>query len=945
MKYEELIVLLPCHSLEDFPTHHEGDEAEGLLAAWSALWHPALIASAGSVPTWFRADGPPDALTGRLLVIPELSDHLLLAGFTARAASEGAHVVRKLTRRDQILAAALEGLDGGAGQVDPSVAADFLALGTCYLLVELLTRQMRYMSNVDEVHLKNEAVAAAQAAVAGNNDEAREHLRHCFETLVEARERFYPVNSYLIDLTLVAPTTLGQPLRDELNDDLPKNVLLSGQTLDRLAREEPQTLDALRLALDHKRVSVIGGDFVERETPLLPLESVLSELRRGLKAYESALGSRPVVYGRRRFGLSPVLPQILTRLGFDGALHLTLDDGQFPNSPQAKTRWEGLDANAIDAVCRLPLDANRPETFVALPRTIGESMDMDHVATVVLAHWPGQTNTFYEDLRRMHEYGPVLGKFTTLAEYFANTDRPGELTQFKPDQYRAPYLRQAIIREEAEPLSRRAGHERRRWQAEAAQTLGVLADLLDKPASPPSLAEAVECADADNNLQRTAQLDAELPAQFATATQRLAAAVAGSGAAKNTGCFVANPLSFARRVMVDVTSLETPPTVEGPVVAVQQSGSQQFVFVDVPACGFAWFAPGPAAEATRAKRAAKEKPSAEGLILRNELFEAHVHQETGGLRGVYNFAARGNQLSMQLAYRLPSPRPKPGEVWRDPDLDAVYSVMAADSIEVTAAGQAWGEIVSCGRVMDLEGRKLAGFTQTYRLERGSRVLMVDIELDIVEPPRADPWNSYYAARFAWGDSTAALHRSVALADQTTTAKRLESPHFVDIRSDKNRVAVLTGGLPYHRYDGQRMLDSLLVVRGESQRKFRLGIGVDLAHPAQAALDLLVPATQATRVPVPGADRGAGWLFHIDAKNIVATHWESIVEGARVAGVRVRLLETEGRAGRVHLRALRPPHSARQVDFLGASLGDLQIEADRVLLDIGAYEWVELELLF
>ena len=45
MKYQELIILLPCHSLEDFPTYHEGDDAHSLLASWSALWHPALLAA------------------------------------------------------------------------------------------------------------------------------------------------------------------------------------------------------------------------------------------------------------------------------------------------------------------------------------------------------------------------------------------------------------------------------------------------------------------------------------------------------------------------------------------------------------------------------------------------------------------------------------------------------------------------------------------------------------------------------------------------------------------------------------------------------------------------------------------------------------------------------------------------------------------------------------
>src|ERR1041385_2724394 len=103
MKFEELLVLLPCHSLEDFPTHHTGDEAEGLLSAWSGLWHPALIACVNKLPTWFRADSPPEEMQNRLVIVPKTSEELLLAGWTSRAKSSGAHVIRKTHRRDEIV--------------------------------------------------------------------------------------------------------------------------------------------------------------------------------------------------------------------------------------------------------------------------------------------------------------------------------------------------------------------------------------------------------------------------------------------------------------------------------------------------------------------------------------------------------------------------------------------------------------------------------------------------------------------------------------------------------------------------------------------------------------------------------------------------------------------------------------------------------------------------
>jgi alpha-mannosidase len=950
MKFQELIVLLPCHSLEDFPTHYEGVDAEGLLAAWSALWHPALLASAERVPTWYRADAPPDELSGRLLLIPSASESLLLAGWASRANTEGAHVIRKLHRRSEMVDAALAALDGmeSSQPVDPKLAADFLALGTCYLLVELLTRQMRYMSNVDEVHLSNETLAAAKAAVAGNEEEARRHLQHCFEVLTEARERFYPVNAYIVDLTLVAPTTLGQPLRGELDSDCPLNLVLSGQTLERLAQEDPDTLQRLKLALDHKSASIVGGEYAENELPLVPVEAIAAGFERGLANYEKLLGERPTVYGRRRFGLTPALPQILTRFGFEGALHVTLDDGQFPQSEQCKSRWEGLDSSVIDMLSRLPLDASAAESFLHFPRKMGESMDMDHVATVTFAHWPGQASDYYEDLRRMASYGAALGKFITLVEYFAHTDRPSEVKKFKADAYRAPYLRQAIIRQQADPLSRHVRGYQRRGRTMAVEALETFTELLTrKPGGHGQLLTELAQATAASDETALAALDSKLADQHKEAVDNFSKAVAGSGANQYAGYLVANPDSFARQMAIDVSELSALPEIAEPVVAAQEHQCRKVALVKVPGCGFAWIRPAKAPQRPM-KKVKPSKPLAEGNVLRNEFFEVTIDPTTGALRSIFAVGVRGNRLSQQLAFRLPSPRPKPGDLWKDPDEDAAYSVMAADGFEVVSPGPAWGEIVARGRLLDPNGKRLAGFRQTFQVFRGSRVIALDIELDIDEQPRAEAWNSYYASRFAWGDADAEVRRSVSQTSQLTTAKRVEAPLFVEIKSEKSRTtdlsrtSIYTGGLPYHRYNGVRMLDTLLMVRGESQRRFRLGIGIDVPHPTAEAWDLLAPPAMARQTNVPSDVSGSSWLFHVDAKNVIVTSWQSICEDDRVVGFRVRLLETAGKPGRVALRTFRPPSAARQIDFRGETLVELSVESDKILIDFAAMDWVEVE---
>jgi alpha-mannosidase len=270
--------------------------------------------------------------------------------------------------------------------------------------------------------------------------------------------------------------------------------------------------------------------------------------------------------------------------------------------------------------------------------------------------------------------------------------------------------------------------------------------------------------------------------------------------------------------------------------------------------------------------------------------------------------------------------------------------MAADSIKVTQNGTTLGELVVEGRLLDLDGTKLSGFKQTYRVVRGKRVVELDIELDPQTEPRADPWNSYFAARFAWADEAADLWCSVNQSRQPVGAKRFEAPQYIEIEGvdSKKRTTILTGGLPFHRRCGLRMLDSLLIVRGESGRKFRMGIGLDLNHPMQAAIDLLTPAVATQQVAATPLPAASSWLFHLDAKNVVATHWEPIAEAGNIVGFRVRLLETAGRPVRAMLSSFRNVKHARQVDFQGNSLGDCKVDDGRIRLDFTAGEWIEVE---
>ncbi len=932
MKFEELIVLLPCHSLEDFPVHYEADEAEAVLSAWSALWHPRLIASAAAMPTWQRVDCPPETLAGRLVVVPEMCDRELPAGYISRAEEEGAAVIRKLRHRGEIVAAALAALDerddsdnptASSSTDDPStddLAADFLAVGFLYLQVELLTRRMRYMSNIDQANFNQQIVAGATAYVGNDQEETRRRLQNCFDVLAEAREHFYPVDAYLIDVVLTASTTLGQSLRREVAGPVPVSLLLAGDDLAALADSHGDTLADIRTAWTEKRIGVIGGSYGAADPPLADPETVLTDFRRGLNLYEQHLGHQPAVWGSRRFAIAPWLPQLLSKTGFAGAWHVSLDEGRFPQSEQAKSRWEGLDGTAIDALNRLPLDAARADSFLGLSVKMGESMDHHHVACVVLAHWPGQVACWHEDLRRAHRYAPVLGKFVTIEDFFGESSSPSVFVRFEADEYRSPLLTHDVLRERPDPISRHV----RDHQAAAARAAHDALHTI-----------AVALGSQPNS-------DAQSPdALIAAINDRIPRVVAGG----SPGILVFNPLSFKRRLGVNMPSGMATPHVDGPVLAAGVDGSVCRAVVEVPPLGFAWIGGGDSQTAPPATRGRVKPPApmadATGL-LQNGYIEAHVNPVTGALQSFRGVNHRKNLISQQLALRTPGPARASGDPWRDPDEAAVYSVMAADRVTVKSAGPVLGETVAAGRLLDRQGKRLAGYRQTFRLWRSRPVLEIDIELDIDEPPRADPWNSYYGSRFAWADETANLFRTVGGLRQPTELSRIEAPHYIDLDLPQGMVTIFTLGLPYHRVSGPRMLDTLLVTRGETARRYRIALGLGIKQPMAAALDLLAPPAllaEPTTAPAVGA---TSWFFHIDAKNVVATHWSPIVEDGKPVGFRTRLLETLGRPAKVRISALHPIATAQEVDFLGKTVYDLTTEDGNAIAELSAGQWLALE---
>ena len=203
---------------------------------------------------------------------------------------------------------------------------------------------------------------------------------------------------------------------------------------------------------------------------------------------------------------------------------------------------------------------------------------------------------------------------------------------------------------------------------------------------------------------------------------------------------------------------------------------------------------------------------------------------------------------------------------------------------------------------------------------------------------------------------------VAVPSEAEFRNRLISWRFAGERAPGTpgqRTAILAAGLPYHRRRGLRKLDSLLMVRGETARRFRLGIAIDVRRSDGSGLGFCRPVAdhgymeqgagshpegtrgeQDVRLPTSSA-----WLFHLDSRAVVSTHWAPIIEGSAVAGFRVRLLETQGRHAPLVLRSFRTVQSAQKAGGGDRPPVDLTVEGDRITIPLRPYEWADVKANF
>ena len=952
--FEECCVLIPAATLEDFPADLSDYDARSMLAAWTVLWHPRLLASTDQLPNWFRADSPAIPKPGSLILVPAPSQSKLPADFESRvAATADCHLVTGGSREEfwqQIRQ--LSCGPGDSDSVEPArlfedereiSVVDFYAAGYAWLQIQVMTRRLRYTSNLDEIHLQNRAVRAAKAYLDGNAKESIAALHDVFDCLAEERDHYFSSSDpHLIDLTLVSPSTVDEMLVDiescgvaDVGDRVlatPKNFLIDQDVAESISKLPEYRIETLRRAIGEQKIGWAGGGPAASTClDAMTLGEAQQAIEQATQICTQAVAASPKVFARFSGGWSGDMNWALKLLGYSGVIPIDFAAGT-GSGDEAKVLLEAGSVQ-IEALTAKPIDASSDAAFLTLGTRLGESIDGGEISTALFAHWPGEGCDSFDDVRRASTWSLCLGRFWNLEHYFCEGAHPyhhGKISAVSKSA--ANQMDLAIELGEINPISERANHFCEVVEREQLQVVTALANLV-----------------AGDNLRCNDPLTAFADSVIGQST-------AASGQPPNATLLI-NTDSIGQR---QTLGIQHPVAATGKhIFAVSPSGSSTDVTVDIPTCGFALLDGQGSADRsspslvqrmrgkwTGGRHSLARKERSDGTFrLQNEFMEVVISSATGGIAGVYSGSVRGNRFSMKLV------RCQASEVGA-----AAETQMVCDSIRVGSSSRAIGSIIASGHLRGADQTtSLAEFELEFRLERGSRVLHVSGVLKALEPIVGQPWLNYFAARGAVAGEAAIFRPLIRDKVHRGSARRLVAPLGIVIDEAERQTLVGSCGYAFHRHVSDRFLDTLLVVQNESRHRFKICYGFDLSSPVATARSLIAPAKKVSIRTVPSSAT-VGWIVHPAPKTVQISKLSvDRMSDGRLTAL-VRLIQTRSQPCKAVVRFLRDVESAFEVDLPIEEFQSqlrvqsdppkrLETQADRVTVAMPSHGVVDLLVIF
>ena len=1003
--FSEISVLIPGYSIEDLPTDLPEEDAASLLNAVACAWHPRLLQRSSSIPLFRQAE----SLTGysgrRIVFVPAPSEswmphewravfreqgHIVLAGCSKRedwltaidaaladeagasddANSDDANIAdAEATRDGSVCTGADASQLNGDSPPTPVLIDHFLALGIVLLQVQLLSRRRHHFVDADNLLLSREVRLAADASLLGDEATVRTHLLRCFEHLRDTREKFYPMNCYLLDLCIPGDDAQTSQVLDFIASATPAtrlNLFATGHDLTTWVQKDASLAARLKQVIVDGTLTLLTGHDVETRPSLGAMAATLTDLERGRRIYIDIVGSPPRHWARRRYGMTASFPSLLTYFGFESALHVALDDGLYPDKERSQFEWQAPDGSQIPAASRIPLAIDSSAGFLRFADRYNESMQDDNTAALFLARLPALQTPWLHDLHIAASYAPVLGEFTTMDAlvHLCNGSRTSE--RYQHSEYLAPYLIQSSVLKTEAPVSGPALLHQFRLRLESLRTLFAMSRLVKAEAEVDVVNvqfTQIESELAELEMQHvdtTTMLSAKVPAlnsasaaidtQLTAISDKLSSVLRSripQQSADVRGLFITNTIPFGRTVDVAWPDSWKRPAGSTLIELAERTGNKERLLVRLPPGGFAWLVDCGSGKTPQSllEPIPREPPLAESLTLRNRHFEVTLSDRTGGIAAVTYHQQRGNRLSQQTCFRYEREQTLPDD-GSDEVRKSAYSTTHLTDHRILHAGTVFASIETTAELRSpSDGSTLAIVRQITSIDRAQPRIHVTLIFDrLVTQVKGNPWLTYFGCRFAWDNEAASVTRSVMGHAAGFRAERFESPDYVEVSDPDHRVVIATHGRPYHRRSGPRMIDSLLIVEAEPNREFQFTIDFDQAFPLRTAVDAMTPAIVTQTTGTAPLSMAGSWVLGLSARNVELVH--TAVRPATddlSEELSLLLTETEGASANCLIRTARRPTAAFVVNSERSQRTAAEITDQGIVVQLGAYQIKEVLL--
>ena len=931
----DAFLLSPYRPPTSYPVSLDPLEAETWLSSWFTLWHPAVLDRLAHPPTASTIYEHDPPTSGCVYALPNGPSDNHPEDWQHRAIEANCIVFDAV--KDQ--AATFENLRQAFAKVNaaselfdvgPNVAGKFAAIGYGLLIVESMFDAMDHQPLLDVDGFKQDMRLALDALKQHGDYETS--LRDAAEKLRAAFESLNSNTLAWLDFVVVEPNKLDTPWPSRG----PMTVLCSGSTLQRLADEAPTRFNELKA---NGEAEVACGSMHEREESTLPPESQWFDLTQARITVRKLLDRETTIYARQRSAFHANLPSWLTHCGYSNAILLGFDAALVPTSNSAVVNWPAPDGQTIDAFARMPESANDPQTFFNIVYTLHQAITQDTAPVMALLHRGSTPAVGYAELQQLLQLAPVFGSFTHLKSYLEDYHYGDYLGAEGADDYFNDALDDRVTTHCQSPVTAFARHARLRRKLDGVNVLAALHTTLNEPrpsgSGPdedrsPTVAALIELEETLESAPISAdssQIATQLHNAETSWANLLAERVQARSPENQPGYLIFNTCSATRRVALEIDNFGGGVPIDGPIKAAEFHNNHAKLVVEVPSLGFAWIPTSPKRQLGPSTTSPKRQlgPSttspkrklgrtAENNLVRNEYFEAELDPTTGGLRAYRDLRTRVNRLGMQLIYN-------PG------------SKSIADSVEVTHAGAALGEVTATGRIVDEHDKLLATFRHRLRAWMGRPALELSLHIEPTHKPKGYAWHSYYGARFGWRDDRAALFRGVNGANCFTSQTRPCSNDYLEVRIGGERTFIFTGGLPFLQRHGSRMADVVLIPEGETGTDFELLLAMDRDYPMQTAASWITPTPIVATEKGPPPSGASAWLAHVDLPSL----WLTSLRPELGRAVSARFIECAGFGGAADMLFAVSPTSANLINGEGIEISTLTVNDGVVPLEFSAHE--------